>query len=72
MMKYLTSFFLLALAGLHAGTPRPIAATLKPFVDDQVLAGAVTLLADKDKVLDVSTVDRGRQENSAHLSESCC
>lgn len=55
-MKYIASFFLLALAGLHAETPRPIASTLQPFVDDKVLAGAVTLVADKDKVLDVSTV----------------
>ena len=56
MMKYLASFFLLALSGLHAETPRTLAATLQPFVDDKVLAGAVTLVADKDKVLDVSTV----------------
>ncbi|MDB6007329.1 MAG: hypothetical protein JWR15_4316, partial [Prosthecobacter sp.] len=55
-MKYFASFFLLATAGLHAETPGPIAGTLQPFVDDQVLAGAVTLVADKDKVLDVSTV----------------
>lgn len=36
--------------------PNPIAATLQPFVDSHVLAGAVTLVASRDKVLDVSTV----------------
>lgn len=56
MMKHFAACFLFALAGLHAETPRPITATLQPFVDDQVLAGAVTIVADKDKVLDVSTV----------------
>lgn len=55
-MKHLASFLFIALVGLHAETPRPIASTLQPFVDDKVLAGAVTLVADKDKVLDVSTV----------------
>lgn len=55
-MKLLASFLLLALTGLHAETPRPIASTLQPFVDDKVLAGAVTIVADKDKVLDFSTV----------------
>src|ERR1017187_9869739 len=34
----------------------PIAAALQPFVDSHILAGAVTLVADKDKVLDVTTV----------------
>jgi CubicO group peptidase (beta-lactamase class C family) len=33
-----------------------IAAALQPFVERQVLAGAVTLVATKDKVVDVSTV----------------
>lgn len=55
-MKQLASFLFIALVGLHAETSRPIASTLQPFVDDKVLAGAVTLVADKDKVLDVSTV----------------
>lgn len=52
------SFLLLAVtaAVLHAERPRPIAATLQPYVDDKVLAGAVTLVMDKDKVLDVTTV----------------
>ena len=33
-----------------------IAATLKPFVDEHTLAGAVTLVASRDKILDLSTV----------------
>ncbi len=55
-MKHFASFFFVALAGLHAETPCPITSTLQPFVDDKVLAGAVTLVADKDRVLDVGTV----------------
>lgn len=35
---------------------RPLAATLQPFVDAETLAGAVVLVADKDKVLAVETV----------------
>jgi CubicO group peptidase (beta-lactamase class C family) len=34
----------------------PIAAALKPFVDEHALAGAVALVADKDKVLSITTV----------------
>lgn len=36
--------------------PKPIAAKLQPFVDSRVLAGAVTLVASRDKVLDLETV----------------
>jgi len=36
--------------------PKPIAARLQPFVDNHVLAGAVTLVASRDKVLDLETV----------------
>lgn len=44
-------------ATLQAETVRePIAAALQPFVDRHELAGAVTLVATKDKVLDVETV----------------
>lgn len=35
---------------------KSVAATLKPFVDSHTLAGAVTLVASKDKVLDVGAV----------------
>lgn len=42
------------------GTPgepvKGIAAALRPFVDNHTLAGAVTLVADKDEVLDVTAV----------------
>lgn len=34
----------------------PIAAALKPFVEEHALAGAVALVADKDKVLSITTV----------------
>ena len=36
--------------------PKPISAALQPFVDTHVLAGAVTVVASRDKVLDVSSV----------------
>jgi CubicO group peptidase (beta-lactamase class C family) len=38
------------------GPSKKIAATLQPFVDSQALAGAVTLVADKDKVLSLEAV----------------
>jgi CubicO group peptidase (beta-lactamase class C family) len=41
---------------LHAEQASPIAAALKPFVDSHTLAGAVTLAADKDKILAVDAV----------------
>lgn len=48
--------FLVSLS-VFAETPnKPIAAALQPFVDKHELAGAVTLVATKDKVLDVETV----------------
>ena len=39
-----------------AETPASVVPLLKPFVDKHELAGAVTLVADKDKVLSVETV----------------
>ena len=36
--------------------PTGLASTLQPFVDRHTLAGAVTLVADKDKILDLSAV----------------
>lgn len=58
------SLLLPVVAALHAlsvpafaqQTTKPIAAQLQPFVDAQVLAGAVTLVASKDKVHDLSAV----------------
>jgi CubicO group peptidase (beta-lactamase class C family) len=49
--------FLSAIAsGYTQEAVQPIAAKLQPFVDHHVLAGAVTLVASKDKVLDLSSV----------------
>ncbi len=39
-----------------AAAPKGIAAVLQPFVDRHALAGAVTLVADKDKVLSLEAV----------------
>jgi CubicO group peptidase (beta-lactamase class C family) len=39
-----------------ASSPKSIAAALQPFVDNHTLAGAVTLVADKDEILRVDTV----------------
>lgn len=48
---------LCAAAGTKAGdSPARVAPLLQPFVDDHVLAGAVTLVADKDKVLSLEAV----------------
>ena len=53
--------FLLAFAGtglpcLHAAAPAKLAEQVQPFVDRQELAGAVMLVADKDKILTTETV----------------
>lgn len=56
-MMYRSLALVLLSASLQAETVRePIAAALQPFVDRHELAGAVTLVATKDKVLDVETV----------------
>ncbi len=39
-----------------AAAPQGVAAALQPFVDSHSLAGAVTLVADRDRVLDVEAV----------------
>ena len=57
LLRKLCLVSLFASASLFAETPnKPIAAALQPFVDRHELAGAVTLVATKDKVLDVETV----------------
>lgn len=43
-------------ASAQEQAPKPIAVKLQPFVDSHVLAGAVTLVASRDKVLDLETV----------------
>lgn len=55
------SILLVAVLGVnfaHAATPapHPVADLLQPLVDHRALAGAVTLVADKDKILDVECV----------------
>lgn len=55
------AFVLLAFTGAvlvraEAPSAKPIASVLQPFVDDHVLAGAVTLVADKEKILDLEAV----------------
>lgn len=54
-----TSLFVLSVVALPlrltADEPK-LSAALQPFVDGRTLAGAVLLVADKDKVLDVETV----------------
>src|SRR2546422_2296561 len=42
-----------------ADPAKGIAAQLQPFVDNHTLAGAVTLVASKDKMLSLETVGRG-------------
>ena len=56
--RYLScSLLLLACAGrLDADEPSSVATVLQPFVDKGELAGAVALVADKEKVLSVETV----------------
>ncbi|MCX7006910.1 MAG: serine hydrolase [Kiritimatiellaeota bacterium] len=60
-MKRLSALIVLLLMPLvalcAAEPPRgPLASALQPFVDRQIIAGAVMLVADKDKVLAVETV----------------
>ncbi|MCH9652685.1 MAG: beta-lactamase family protein [Planctomycetes bacterium] len=53
----MTLFFVSCLSGsLFAEKPVSSAAALQPFVDKQELAGAVALVADKEKVLSVEAV----------------
>jgi CubicO group peptidase (beta-lactamase class C family) len=45
--------------GQKATKPEGVAAVLQPLVDSHSLAGAVTLVADREKILDVGTVGYG-------------
>ena len=47
---------LLAALPLTAADQGPLSQAMQPFVDQKIIAGAVMLVADKDKVLDVETV----------------
>jgi CubicO group peptidase (beta-lactamase class C family) len=44
---------------------KPLAAVLKPFVDSQSLAGAVVLVADKERIVDLEAV--GYSDVSSHM-----
>lgn len=58
-IKLVTASTIVTFFGLtaHAQPPaKGIAAALQPFVDNHTIAGAVTLVADKDKVLSLDTV----------------
>ena len=46
-----------------------LAPALQPFVDNQVISGAVALVADKDKVLDVATVGFASLNTKAPMRE---
>ncbi len=52
----LTACCLALATATFAEVPKKIASALQPFVDSHILAGAVTLVADKDKVLSLETV----------------
>src|SRR5262245_50432365 len=55
-MTPLLSCLLLALSADAAPSSKEIKAALEPFVEKGVLAGAVTLVSDKDKVLALDAV----------------
>jgi CubicO group peptidase (beta-lactamase class C family) len=59
-VRVVLAFFLSALhlgsADVHAQPAATVAAGVQPFVDRQELAGAVMLVADKDKVLTIEAV----------------
>jgi CubicO group peptidase (beta-lactamase class C family) len=46
---------------------KPVASVLQPFVDRHALAGAVTLVADKDRVLDLEAVGFADIANNTHM-----
>jgi CubicO group peptidase (beta-lactamase class C family) len=57
ILRYFTSLLLITTAALHAEVPtKKLAPVLQPYVDSKTLAGAVVLVADPDRVLDVEAV----------------
>jgi len=52
----LLAAFTICAAAAQAAAPTRIAPILQPFVDSHTLAGAVTLVASKDKVLNLEAV----------------
>ena len=75
-LKFVIASTFVALIGLtaHAQPPaKNIAAALQPFVENHAIAGAVALVADKDKVLSLDTVgyaDAGGEETDASRTTS--
>ena len=58
-MKFATAVAIVACTGLAAYAQPPakaIAAALQPFVENHAIAGAVTFVADKDKILSLDSV----------------
>lgn len=64
LFALICSLCLLAAVADAEKPARPIEAALKPFIDSGAVAGAVTLVADKDHVLDVTTI--GFADVAAH------
>jgi CubicO group peptidase (beta-lactamase class C family) len=57
LLCHFTTLLLITTAALHAEVPtKKLAPVLQPYVDSRTLAGAVVLVADPDKVLDVEAV----------------
>lgn len=55
--------------GCLQGAEALVAKSLKPFVDSKVLAGAVTLVANKEKVLSIETVGYSNVASKTAMSE---
>src|SRR4051812_45829943 len=53
----------------QAAPVKGVAAALQPFVDREVLAGAVTLVADRNKVLEVDIVGWADREARRPMTE---
>lgn len=57
ILRHFTTLLLITTAALHAEVPaKKLAPVLQPYVDSKTLAGAVVLVADPAKVLDVEAV----------------
>ena len=55
-LKFIFTAFLFSLLPVQAQEPKSPIGVLKPLIDSKSLAGAVTLVADKDKVLSHETI----------------
>ncbi len=70
LLPLIAALLLAAVPALAADPPQPskISAALKPFIDSHSLAGAMTLVADKDRVLSLEAV--GYADVAAHKAMS--